>query len=152
MKSEDLNEDEQAASSISRLLFKNSLAAYSFQRATSLSNLPAKRSYASSNTNGNETGSSLPSSSATPIPKSELVNKRAKLSSPTHSERPSKGKSRQVKRGIAPEEKYSHLKPLVDYLGPNLDSNTSPFYFFLAASLTLTSSCDLRNKVRFMFH
>ncbi|EKM83285.1 hypothetical protein AGABI1DRAFT_69564 [Agaricus bisporus var. burnettii JB137-S8] len=121
MKKEELVEDEQTANSSSHLLFKKAITTYSLQKATSLpSTLPVKRSRISSNPDGNQTGSSS-STSSTPILTAEPSNKKAKLSTSTHPEKPSKGKIRQVKRGIAPPEKYSHLKPLPDYLGTNLD-------------------------------
>ncbi|KAF7777736.1 hypothetical protein Agabi119p4_3808 [Agaricus bisporus var. burnettii] len=121
MKKEELAEDEQTANSSSHLLFKKTITTYSFQKATSLpSTSPAKRSHISGNLDGNQTGSSS-STSSTPILTAEPSNKKAKLSTSTHPEKPSKGKNRPVKRGIAPPEKYSHLKPLPDYLGLNLD-------------------------------
>lgn len=151
MKKEELAEDEQTANSSSHLLFKKTITTYSFQKATSLpSTSPAKRSHISGNLDGNQTGSSS-STSSTPILTAEPSNKKAKLSTSTHPEKPSKGKNRPVKRGIAPPEKYSHLKPLPDYLGLNLDSNTLVSHSSCRTTYFLIYSCVLRNKVRFRF-
>lgn len=122
------DEEDETSDSNSRQVFKKTLAAFSFQ------------------TPSPKTGSST-------TPKRLHITNHTEPSSSntTHSSetdiKPKQPRSIKSKRGFAPADRYSHLKPLQDYLQPNLDST---FYFprlVFKSLLTEKISCILRNKV-----